>query len=61
MNYPGNQMEFEEMFKTDQDCIDYLTKVDGHMALNVQSVVLSALGKRAKDDLNVLIAIQKQQ
>jgi transposase-like protein len=27
MNYPGNQMEFEEMFKTEQDCIDYLTKV----------------------------------
>lgn len=27
MNYPGNQMEFEDMFRTDQDCIDYLTKV----------------------------------
>lgn len=25
MNYPGNQMEFEAMFKTEQDCIDYLT------------------------------------
>ena len=27
MNYPGNQMEFEDMFRTDQDCIDYLIKV----------------------------------
>ena len=24
MKYPANQMEFEEMFKTEQDCIDYL-------------------------------------
>ncbi len=24
MHYPANQMEFEEMFKTEQDCIDYL-------------------------------------
>ena len=24
MEYPANQMEFEEMFKTEQDCIDYL-------------------------------------
>lgn len=24
MNYPANQMEFEEMFNTEQDCIDYL-------------------------------------
>ena len=24
MNYPANQMEFEGMFKTEQDCIDYL-------------------------------------
>jgi len=24
MNYPANQMEFEEMFKTEQDCDDYL-------------------------------------
>lgn len=27
MNYPGNQMEFEEMFKTEQDCIDYITSI----------------------------------
>jgi len=27
MNYPGNQIEFEEMFKTELDCINYLTKV----------------------------------
>jgi len=27
MKYPGNQMEFEDMFRTDQDCIEYLTKV----------------------------------
>ncbi|MBK5247636.1 MAG: IS1595 family transposase [Peptostreptococcaceae bacterium] len=25
MKYPANQMEFEEMFKTEQDCIDYLS------------------------------------
>lgn len=24
MKYPSNQMEFEELFKTEQDCIDYL-------------------------------------
>jgi transposase-like protein/DNA-directed RNA polymerase subunit RPC12/RpoP len=24
MNYPANQMEFEKMFKTEQDCINYL-------------------------------------
>lgn len=24
MKYPANQMEFEEMFKTEQDCINYL-------------------------------------
>jgi len=24
MNYPADQMEFEEMFNTEQDCIDYL-------------------------------------
>ena len=24
MEYPANQMKFEEMFKTEQDCIDYL-------------------------------------
>jgi len=24
MKYPANQMEFEDMFKTEQDCIDYL-------------------------------------
>jgi len=24
MEYPANQMEFEKMFKTEQDCIDYL-------------------------------------
>jgi transposase-like protein len=27
MNYPANQMEFEEMFRTEQDCIDYLTSL----------------------------------
>lgn len=27
MKYPANQMEFEEMFKTEQDCIDYLIAV----------------------------------
>jgi transposase-like protein len=27
MNYPGNQMEFEKMFNTEQDCIDYLTSI----------------------------------
>lgn len=27
MNYPGNQIEFEEMFKTEQACIDYLTMI----------------------------------
>lgn len=25
MKYPADQMEFEEMFKTEQDCINYLT------------------------------------
>lgn len=24
MHYPANQVEFEKMFKTEQDCIDYL-------------------------------------
>jgi len=24
MIYPANQMEFEKMFNTEQDCIDYL-------------------------------------
>jgi transposase-like protein len=27
MKYPANQIEFEEMFKTEQDCIDYLIAV----------------------------------
>jgi transposase-like protein len=27
MNYPGNQMEFEKMFPTEQDCIDYLMSI----------------------------------
>lgn len=27
MNYPGNQMEFEAMFKTEQDCINYLVSI----------------------------------
>jgi transposase-like protein len=27
MNYPGNQMEFESMFKTEQDCINYLVSI----------------------------------
>lgn len=27
MKYPENQMEFEEMFKTEQDCIDYLASL----------------------------------
>jgi len=27
MNYPGNQMEFETMFKTEQDCINYLVSI----------------------------------
>lgn len=27
MNYPANQMEFEKMFKIEQDCIDYLKSV----------------------------------
>lgn len=27
MKYPANQMEFEEMFKTEQDCVDYLMLV----------------------------------
>ena len=27
MKYPANQMEFEEMFKTEQDCIDYLASL----------------------------------
>jgi len=27
MNYPGNQMEFEKMFSTKQDCINYLTSI----------------------------------
>jgi transposase-like protein len=27
MNYPGNQIEFEEMFKTEQACIDYLKMI----------------------------------
>ena len=27
MNYPRNQIEFDEMFKTEQDCIDYLTSI----------------------------------
>lgn len=27
MKYPANQMEFEEMFRTEQDCIDYLTSL----------------------------------
>ena len=27
MNYPADQMEFEEMFKTEQDCIDYLVSL----------------------------------
>jgi len=31
MNYPGNQMEFEDMFRTDQDYIDFLRLSDpGH-------------------------------
>jgi transposase-like protein len=27
MSYPMNQMEFEDMFKTEQDCIDYITSI----------------------------------
>ncbi len=27
MNYPRDQIEFEEMFKTEQDCIDYLMSI----------------------------------
>lgn len=27
MNYPADQMDFEEMFKTEQDCIDYLVSL----------------------------------
>ena len=27
MNYPGNQIEFEEMFKTEQNCIDYIISI----------------------------------
>jgi len=27
MNYLGNQLEFEKMFTTEQDCIDYLTLI----------------------------------
>lgn len=27
MNYPGNQMEFEEMFRTEQDCVDYIISI----------------------------------
>ena len=27
MKYPANQMEFEEMFKTEQDCNDYLASL----------------------------------
>lgn len=27
MKYPGNQMEFEEMFKTEQDCLDYVSLI----------------------------------
>jgi len=27
MNYPGNQMEFEEQFKTEQDCIEYILSI----------------------------------
>jgi transposase-like protein len=27
MKYPANQMEFEEMFKTEQDCINYLVSL----------------------------------
>lgn len=27
MDYPGNQMEFEKMFQTEQDCIDYVTSI----------------------------------
>jgi len=27
MNYPGNQMEFEKMFKTEQDCTDYIASI----------------------------------
>ncbi len=27
MKYPSNQIEFEKMFKTEQDCIDYLASV----------------------------------
>ena len=27
MRYPANQMEFEDMFRTEQDCIDYLVNI----------------------------------
>ncbi len=27
MNYPGNQMEFENIFKTEQDCINYIVTI----------------------------------
>lgn len=27
MKYPANQMEFEDMFRTEQDCIDYITTI----------------------------------
>lgn len=27
MKYPANQMEFEKMFTTEQDCVDYLTSI----------------------------------
>ena len=61
MKYPADQMEFEEMFKSEQDCIDYLVSLRWPNGLNVPNVAQSGSGKRTKDGLSVQIAIKKLQ
>ena len=60
MKYPTNQIEFDEMFKTEQDCIDYLTLVrwpNGFECPKCGSIRYCK--KKAKEEMSVLIAQKK--
>jgi len=56
----ANQMEFEEMFNTEHDCIDYLIAIRWPHGFECPLCEFD-LGKRARDDLNVLTAILRQR
>ena len=61
MKYPVDQMEFEEMFKSEQACIDYLVSLRWPNGFECPNVAQSDSGKRTKDGMNVVIAIKKLQ